>query len=375
MSPSRSRRCIPRSAPASMSAPARSMSWKRRPSGADRGAVLLVHGASGNFADLHVALADRLAAMGFRVFSVDRPGHGWSDRLAGRHGVFAGTAGRMDPRGASGARRRAGDRRRAFARRRARPRDGARTPRLRARPGAARAGQPSLARRRLLVLQARGLARVGPLFRWLVVPLAGMFSMPGGVRSVFEPGPTPENYIERTRLPLVLRPWHFRANAEDVVDIEGHVAVLSKRYGAIRAPTAIVTGDRDSVVYAHIHSAGCARDIPGATLRVLAGRRPFPALQRARGGDRGDPGGRAARATAVSEDEAGRGGDGARVKRAIGAIDKIRARLKARGFALPGNRRYEASFPMSSSRCSSSSRPRTRFRRARSSSSCARSTA
>jgi pimeloyl-ACP methyl ester carboxylesterase len=50
----------------------------------ERGAVLLVHGASGNFADMSVALADRLAALGFRVFSVDRPGHGWSARPPGR---------------------------------------------------------------------------------------------------------------------------------------------------------------------------------------------------------------------------------------------------------------------------------------------------
>ena len=56
---------------------------ERSPSAPARGAVLLVHGASGNFADLDAALGGRLAALGFRVFAVDRPGHGWSDRLAG----------------------------------------------------------------------------------------------------------------------------------------------------------------------------------------------------------------------------------------------------------------------------------------------------
>jgi hypothetical protein len=69
----------------------------------------------------------------------------------------------------------------------------------------------------------------------------------------------------------VLRPRHFKANAEDVADVEAYVAALSPRYGAIRAPTAIVTGDSDGVVYARIHSAGCARDIPGATLTILRG--------------------------------------------------------------------------------------------------------
>lgn len=47
---------------------------------APRGAVVLIHGASGNFADLTEPLAAPLCAAGFRVFSVDRPGHGWSER-------------------------------------------------------------------------------------------------------------------------------------------------------------------------------------------------------------------------------------------------------------------------------------------------------
>jgi pimeloyl-ACP methyl ester carboxylesterase len=237
----------------------------------DRGAVLLVHGASGNFADLNGALVDRLNALGFQVFSVDRPGHGWSARL-GAHD-------------ASSPERQADWIRRALAQR-----------------GVERAiivahslaGVLGLAMALNAPRFTRGLVLLapvshpwpggvswyynvaasrlwGPLFRWCVVLPAGLLTMPGGVRSVFEPSPTPPDYIERTRLPLVLRPWHFRANAEDVVALEGHVAVLSKRYPSIRAPTAIVTGDSDGVVYAHIHSRGCAREIPGATLRVLEG--------------------------------------------------------------------------------------------------------
>ena len=43
---------------------------------------MLLHGASGNLADMRVALGDRLAAR-YRVILVDRPGHGWSDRPGG----------------------------------------------------------------------------------------------------------------------------------------------------------------------------------------------------------------------------------------------------------------------------------------------------
>ncbi len=244
---------------------------ERAPDGPERAAVLLVHGASGNFADMSVALADRLAALGFRVFSVDRPGHGWSARPTAR--------------AAASPERQAQMLREALARR-----------------GVAQAivvvhslagalglamalNAPEFVRGLVLLSPAShpwpgGVAwyytlaasrALGPLFRRLIVLPAGLASMGAAVRGVFDPNPAPPDYIGRTRLPLVLRPRHFKANAEDVVELEAHVAALSPRYGAIRAPTAVVTGDRDGVVYAHIHSAGCARDIPGATLTTLAG--------------------------------------------------------------------------------------------------------
>ncbi len=244
---------------------------ERAPDGPERGAVLLVHGASGNFADMSVALADRLAALGFRVFSVDRPGHGWSAR--------------PPERDASSPERQAQILREALARR-----------------GTAQAivvvhslagvlglamalNAPEFVRGLVLLAPVShpwpgGVAwyytlaasrEFGPLFRRLIVLPAGLASMRTGVREVFEPNPTPPDYIEKTRLPLVLRPRQFKANAEDVVDTEAFVAALSPRYGAIRVPAAVVTGDSDGIVYAHIHSAGCARDIPGATLTTLQG--------------------------------------------------------------------------------------------------------
>jgi pimeloyl-ACP methyl ester carboxylesterase len=244
---------------------------EREPEGRERAAVLLVHGASGNFADMDLALSARLTALGFRVFAIDRPGHGWSDRLAGE------TASSPAAQGAA--------LRAALARR-----------------GVAKAivvvhslgGVTGLA----LSLDApdfvAGLVLIspvshpwpggvawhyhlaaarafGPAFCHLVAPLAGLIEMRSGVRQVFAPNPVPPDYIVASRTPLVLRPRHFRANAEDVVATKAQVAALSPRYPTIRVPTAIVTGDRDGVVYAHIHSVGCARDIPGATLTTLPG--------------------------------------------------------------------------------------------------------
>jgi pimeloyl-ACP methyl ester carboxylesterase len=241
------------------------------PEDTERGAVLLVHGASGNFADLHVALADRLSARGFRVFSVDRPGHGWSARLGGR--------------AASSPERQAEWIRAALARRGV-DRAIVVVHSLAGVLGLAMAlNAPGFVRGLVLLAPVShpwvggvlwyytvaASRRIGPLFRWLVVVPAGLLTLSGGLRPVFDPGPAPPDYIERTRLRLMLRPWHFKYNAEDVVDIEAHVAVLSQRYGTIRAPTAVVTGDRDCIVHPGIHAKGCVRDIPGATLKVLEG--------------------------------------------------------------------------------------------------------
>jgi pimeloyl-ACP methyl ester carboxylesterase len=205
------------------------------------------------------------------VFSVDRPGHGWSARLGGRAAssperqaewIRAALACRGVDRAIVVAHSLAGVLGLAMA--------------LNA-PGFVR-GLVLLAPVShpwiggvLWYYTVAASRRLGPLFRWLVVVPAGLLIMSGGLRPVFEPGLAPPDYIERTRLPLMLRPWQFKYNAEDVVDIEAHVAVLSKSYGMIRAPTAVVTGDRDLIVHPGIHATGCVRDIPGATLKVLEG--------------------------------------------------------------------------------------------------------
>jgi pimeloyl-ACP methyl ester carboxylesterase len=244
---------------------------ERAAEGEERGAVLLLHGASGNAADLHVALAAGLSREGFRVLSLDRPGHGWSDRIGGRDAA--------SPAVQAAALRQAAE---AL--------------------GVAEAvvvvhslgGLAGLAMAldhgdfvRALVLIAPvshpwpgGVAwyyrlgahpLLGPPFRRLVTLPAGMLLMRPGVASVFAPNPSPEGFVETTRLPLLLRPLHFRANCEDVAHAEAAVAALSRRYGAIRAPTEVVTGDSDGVVYAEIHSAGSVRDIAGARLTTLKG--------------------------------------------------------------------------------------------------------
>jgi pimeloyl-ACP methyl ester carboxylesterase len=241
------------------------------PEGPARGAVLLVHGASGNCADPHIALSGRLAEEGFRVFAVDRPGHGWSDRLAGRDA--------------------ASPRRQAAFIRAAVEWLGARSAivvvhSLAGVLGLAMALDAPQFTRGLVLLApvshpwkggvswyytAATAPVVGALFRWLVAPVAGLASLSGALVEVFAPNAVPEDYARRTRVALLFRPRQFRANAEDFVALCAAAAALAPRYKEITAPTAIVMGAEDGLVSADIHARVCARDISGATLALLPG--------------------------------------------------------------------------------------------------------
>ncbi len=241
------------------------------PAGAERAAVVLVHGGSGNFADPHVALAEPLSALGFRVFAVDRPGHGYSDRLGGKS--------------------EASPQRQAQSIREAMERLGVREAivvvhSLSGVLGLAMALDAPRFTRGLVLLApvshpwkggvtwyypVSAAPILGVLFRWLIVPLAGLATMRGAVRDVFAPNAVPDDYINRTRLPLLFRPSQFRANAEDFVDLHAATVALSPRYAEISSPTSIVMGGADRLVSAEIHARRCAHEIPGATLRVLDG--------------------------------------------------------------------------------------------------------
>ena len=241
------------------------------PEGRPRANVLLLHGASGNEADVMLALGPGLVAQGFRVLAFDRPGHGWSQPAPG-------------PAQASPAQQ----------------------------VQLIKAGLAKLSVARAIVVGhslagalaanfaidhkdvTQGLVLVAPVthpwpggvtwyYKWSARPWIGrvfahLLAMPVGlavlnqaVASVFAPQPVPADYIERIGAPLVLRPKNFVANAQDVARLDRFIAVQAPRMTEIEAPTTIVTGDHDGVVYAHLHALGSARDIAGARLITLPG--------------------------------------------------------------------------------------------------------
>lgn len=112
---------------------------------------------------------------------------------------------------------------------------------------------------------------LGHLFTETILVPYGMQTIESGVGSVFDPQPAPADYVEQAAIPLVFRPWVFRNNARDVAGLNAFVSEFSSRYKEIKVPTVIVTGDKDDVVSAAIHSIGLENDIEGAELIVLPG--------------------------------------------------------------------------------------------------------
>jgi pimeloyl-ACP methyl ester carboxylesterase len=241
----------------------------RRPAAETRGTVVLVHGASSSHADLLATLGPELAH--YRVIAIDRPGHGWSERIEGE--------GMADPARQAAVLMQVLDR---IAPERfvlvAHSLAGALSSRI-------ALDRPE--RLRGLVLLGGvthpwpgGIAWyhhvvswpvVGPLFAHLVaVPLASML-LDDGARSVFAPSPVTPGYLEAGEIRLLLRPDTFRANSQDIAATFAFVSAQVPRYRGMEVPVVAITGDSDAIVSATIHSAAIARQAPQGRFVLLPG--------------------------------------------------------------------------------------------------------
>ena len=237
---------------------------------ADAPPVVLLHGASGNLRDMQFALGDRLAAR-YRVILVDRPGHGWSDRPNGRGNASPAAQATLIHQvlAALGV----------------------------TRPvvlGHSWSGALATAYALAYPTETRALILLAPvthpwpggigwindvvalpvlgslIARTLILP-SGYFMLKPGVAGVFSPDTPPPDYGARTGVALLLRPNEFIANAQDLAGLKEFVRQQAPRYGELKMPVTIISGDKDPVVYTDIHSRAIVRQVPQAKLTVLPG--------------------------------------------------------------------------------------------------------
>lgn len=237
-----------------------------------RGTIVLLHGASGNAADLMQGVGRRLAGDGFRVIAFDRPGFGYSDRIAGA--LAASPAVQADILSAA-------------------------MDRLGIGPAIIVGHSWSGALATNLALDhpahVAGLALLAPathpwpgdpiewynraasthwiawLFTHTLTAPVGLALMPTALKAVFAPQPALADYVDAARVPLVLRPATFIANSQDLTGLLAFVTAQAPRYTAIHVPTLIIAGDRDPIVSPDIHARPLARQIAGAELVILPG--------------------------------------------------------------------------------------------------------
>jgi pimeloyl-ACP methyl ester carboxylesterase len=235
------------------------------PAVADLPPIVFIHGASANLKDQMLPLRPLLEGRAEMLF-FDRPGFGWSGRGPGNNedpsAQAATIAALMDRLGIKKAiivgHSFGGVVTAAFGREHADKTLGLvfLAPATHPWPGGATSWYYDLTT----------IPVIGRLFSETLTYPAGTLWMADATTCVFSTNKVPDSYLAATSIPLVLRPSAFRANATDVAGLYRYALAAAPHYKEITAPTVVISGDRDKVVYARIHSVGLVRDIPGAEL-------------------------------------------------------------------------------------------------------------
>jgi pimeloyl-ACP methyl ester carboxylesterase len=111
----------------------------------------------------------------------------------------------------------------------------------------------------------------GPMLTRLIVPLTGKRSLASGAINAFHPEPVPENYLQATDLPLLLRAKNWLANAADMRDVNRHLERQERLYETVGHRTVFVAGKADTVVWTHRHSGIVSRRMKNAELWMIPG--------------------------------------------------------------------------------------------------------
>lgn len=237
--------------------------------------LVLIHGAGGSSRDFDFGIADRLAER-YRVFAVDRPGFGWSERLSDDlSGAFTTASESLIEQAST----------MAAAVRQA----GADRPLV---LGHSYGGAVAMAW--ALEEPAAGIVIVsGATMPWpggIDWSYRVLGSLPGGaalppvvsafvsrsyvestLASVFAPQRIPEGYLAQAGVMMATRIGTLRANARQVRALRPQVVEMSARYGEIELPVEILHGTEDKTVYKEIHAEPLAALLPNAALTILDG--------------------------------------------------------------------------------------------------------
>lgn len=234
------------------------------PANADLPPIVFIHGASANLKDQMLPIRPLLEGRAELLF-FDRPGHGWSSRGPDNESPRAQAntlAALMDHVGMKQAilvgHSFGGAMTTAFAIEHKEHTLGV--------VFLAAATHPWAGGKTSWYYELTALPVIGRIFAETVAYPAGQSRMAAATGCVFAPNKVPDGYLDNASISLVLRPGTFRSNATDVESLYDYALAMQPRYPEIAAPTVVISGDYDTVVYEEIHSNGLARDIPKSEL-------------------------------------------------------------------------------------------------------------
>lgn len=240
----------------------------RRSGDPTRPAILVLHGAASNLEEPRLALGEAFA--GEHVIWLDRPGLGWSERPASRRWSPADEAALivkfLDQLEISQAVVIGHSWGGAIAMRLAIDHPQRVTGLVLIAPAlSAWIGEAAWFN------AASGWPLIGPLLTRIIIPLAGHGQLAAGARSAFHPEAVPDGYVTGSRLPLILRPANWGANARDMMQVNTHLEAQEDRYQDVALPTVFLAGKADTVLWTHRHSGQVAGRMAKAELRLISG--------------------------------------------------------------------------------------------------------
>lgn len=241
--------------------------------------LVLVHGAGANVRDMTSSIVDELASR-YRVFIVDRPGHGWTDVAPDLKGLFVSdgespvSQARLLSRAVSQL--------------------GAERPIV---MGHSFGGAVAMAW--ALEAEVAALAIIsGVTLPWpgdidisyrvlgsglggaVLPPLGAAFVtrdyVEGVLEGTFAPQGVPQDYFQRSGVPLAIRRDTLRANNRQVKHLRRNVVEQSARYDEITVPIEILHGTADKTVFPEIHATPLAERLPNATATLIDGLGHMP---------------------------------------------------------------------------------------------------
>ncbi|KEJ88394.1 alpha/beta fold hydrolase [Sulfitobacter donghicola] len=238
--------------------------------------LVLLHGASGNVRDWTMDFVDRVSDR-YRVIMFDRPGLGWTGRLAGKSGAW-------NARAESPAEQ-------AALLQKAAAIVGIEQPVV---VGHSFGGAVALAWALGQPEETGALVLLGAVSNpwpgslgWpytlggtalggaLLVPAISAFVpksyVNASVEAIFAPQKAPQGYAEMIGADLVLRRESLRANCQQVNSLRPHIVKMSKRYETLNLPVEILHGDADTIVPLTVHAKPLAEQITNAQLTTLRG--------------------------------------------------------------------------------------------------------